>query len=365
MPRRYVRRSVAGWSVQELDAALALVQKNELNLTAASRRFAIPKTTLHGHLHGSRDNVGAGRPTVLSALEEKEIVVTLQVLQEMGFPLTREIAAGVIRDYLKEEEIPNPFRNDIPGNDWWEGFLRRWPRLTERKPQHLSVKRARGVTPAIVDAWIADVTRLLEEMGLMRRGRPCMDYSSRLWNCDETGFCTSFTSKKVIAQRGCREVHETGGGSGREYVTVIGCGSASGDRLPPYILYKGKHLYDRWCQSGPVGALYGVNSNGWMEQSNFLSWFQKMFVPAVSHLTTGPGVVLLLMVTAYTSAVSYCMMPSRTVSTCSASQDTPLLFYSLLMSECMALLSKPGQRSSRNTRSGPELRMSIALSFLP
>lgn len=40
------------------------------------------------------------------------------------------------------------------------------------------------------------------------------DLASRLWNADETGFCTSGASNKVLARRGAREVHETSGGSG-------------------------------------------------------------------------------------------------------------------------------------------------------
>ena len=41
--------------------------------------------------------------------EEKEIVVSLQVLQEIGFGLTKELAGIVIRDYLKDQpERPNP-----------------------------------------------------------------------------------------------------------------------------------------------------------------------------------------------------------------------------------------------------------------
>ena len=63
----------------------------------------------------------------------------------MGYPLTRELAAGIIRDYLKDQMIPNPFANDLPGKDWWAGFLSHWKKLSERKPQHLSVKRTRAV----------------------------------------------------------------------------------------------------------------------------------------------------------------------------------------------------------------------------
>ena len=42
-----------------------------------------------------------------------------------------------------------------------------------------------------------------------------------LWNCDETGFCIAVASKTVLAKQGAKAVHEVGGGSGREYITVL------------------------------------------------------------------------------------------------------------------------------------------------
>ena len=55
-------------------------------------------------------------------------------------------------------------------------------------------------------------------------------------------------------------MHEVGGGSGHEFITVY-C-AASGERLPPFILYRGKDLYWRWMEGGPAGALYGANESG-------------------------------------------------------------------------------------------------------
>ena len=73
------------------------------------------------------------------------------------------------------------------------------------------------------------------------------------------------------------------------------CGSADGTRLPPFILFKGKHLYSTWTEGGPAGACYGVSLSGWMEEANFFKWFDKQFYPAVKHLIkTGPVVMFLL-----------------------------------------------------------------------
>ena len=82
------------------------------------------------------------------------------------------------------------------------------------------------------------------------------DMKKRIWNCDETGFCLSATSKKILAKRGNRDVHETMGGSGCEYITLLRSACADGTRLPPYILYKGKHLWSRWMKGGPAGSVF-------------------------------------------------------------------------------------------------------------
>ena len=120
------------------------------------------------------------------------------------------------------------------------------------------------------------------------------DTAARLWNCDETAFCLSGASKRLIVQRGTKVVHEIGGGSGHTYITVQCAGNGADLRLPPFILYKGKNLYRRWMVGGPAAALYGVTDSGWMDAANFLSWFVKLFLPAVSPMTRTAPVFLFL-----------------------------------------------------------------------
>ena len=140
----------------------------------------------------------------------------------------------------------------------------------------------------MINSWFTKLETFLADIKLLQTP----DLSARLWNADETGFCTSMACNKVLAKKGTREVHETSGGSGREYFTVLGAGAADGTRLPPFILYKGCNLYLRWTTGGPAGTVYGVSDSGWMEGSNFQQWFEKLFTPAVAALlTTGPVVL--------------------------------------------------------------------------
>jgi hypothetical protein len=63
------------------------------------------------------------------------------------------------------------------------------------------------------------------------------------------------------------------------------CGSASGEFLPPYVVYKGKNVYDSWCTGGPKGAVYTSSASGWFDMFIFEDWFFKILLPATRRLT--------------------------------------------------------------------------------
>lgn len=45
---------------------------------------------------------------------------------------------------------------------------------------------------------------------------------------------------------------------------------------------------------GSAGALYGITDSGWMDSASFLSWFVKLFLPAVLPMTGTAPVLLFL-----------------------------------------------------------------------
>ena len=56
---------------------------------------------------------------VLTRDEEREIVLTCQILAEMGFSLTKGYVEVVVRDYLKNNSRSNSFgASGIPGQSW-------------------------------------------------------------------------------------------------------------------------------------------------------------------------------------------------------------------------------------------------------
>ena len=133
------------YSPEDLEKAIAEVHSGA-STRGVAKRFCIPKNTLHDHVKGQPKSIGAGGPTVLSGDVEREIVVACTTLAEMGHGLTRDLVEHVIYQYLQDNNLPNPFVGDVPGRDWWERFKKRWPCLSERKPQNLSQERIQGST---------------------------------------------------------------------------------------------------------------------------------------------------------------------------------------------------------------------------
>jgi len=52
------------------------------------------------------------------------------------------------------------------------------------------------------------------------------------------------------------------------------CCSALSEFLPMYTVFKGKNLYDTWCQGGRDDAVYNCSPFGWTEKEQLLSGLQ-------------------------------------------------------------------------------------------
>ena len=79
--------------------------------------------------------------------------------------------------------------------------------------------------------------------------------------------------------------------STKSCISVMFCGSATGELLPPYIVYKGLNTYPSWREGGIDGSGYSATKSGWFDVSCFQDWFYKIFMKRVSRI---PGRKLLI-----------------------------------------------------------------------
>lgn len=105
-----------------------------------------------------------------------------------------------------------------------------------------------------------------------------------IFNTDESGFASDPTQIRAVGEKG-KPLHRAVDGSCRDSITVLACVSATGDCLPPLIVFKGMAVQSRWTSVNEYpGTMYGANSNGWMEEESFYQWLEKMFVRHVQDV---------------------------------------------------------------------------------
>ena len=183
------------YSKEAMESAIEEVKVGASSILGAARKYGISSNTLHDHLSEKQTKVSTGGQTVLTYTEEREIVHSLIVLGEMGFGLTKDLVDIIVKDYLMENKLPNPFSHGIPGKDRWTRFRKRWPCISKRKPQHLSKKRADASHPSMIDAWFDNLESLFQKIAL---DPATSSQQNRIWNCDETGLCISVSLKQQI-----------------------------------------------------------------------------------------------------------------------------------------------------------------------
>ena len=111
------------------------------------------------------------------------------------------------------------------------------------------------------------------------------DKPSQIYNMDETGVPLDHRTPRVLKKvRYCSTENKS-------QITVIGCINATGQALPPFIVFDAKNLNLQWTTGEVPGTTYGLSESGWMDNILFKEWFIKHFL---SHAGSGRPLLLLM-----------------------------------------------------------------------
>ena len=89
-----------------------------------------------------------------------------------------------------------------------------------------------------------------------------------IYNMDKTGVPLEPCPPKIIAPKGQKKIRYRTSGQ-KSQITVIGCGSATGQVLPPFIIFAVKQLNILWTNEEVSGSRYAVSDKGWVDQELF------------------------------------------------------------------------------------------------
>ena len=72
---------------------------------------------------------------------------------------------------------------------------------------------------------------------------------------------------------------------------MIACVSASGQCIPPFVIFDAKRLNMEWRNDEVVGTAYGLSANGWVDSELFKGWLSEHFI---AHAVGARSLLLLL-----------------------------------------------------------------------
>ena len=83
------------------------------------------------------------------------------------------------------------------------------------------------------------------------------DRPSHIYNCDESGLPLQHKIPKVISMKGTKKVHQVSSGN-KTQITILGCASATGQVIPPMVIFTEKHFNAMLSKGEVPGTLWHV-----------------------------------------------------------------------------------------------------------
>ncbi|CAI6374178.1 unnamed protein product [Macrosiphum euphorbiae] len=277
MPNKYKKqlgsRTYRNYSDEQLEKCLNEVKNKIKTQREAARAYGISRRTINyklKDLHNSK----IGRPDIFSTNEEKSFVDHIIVMSNYGFPIDKTDLRHIVKSYLDRiGRKVSVFKNNLPGLSWTANFIKRHKNLSIRLASNIKRTRA-AIDKEILENYILNLKETLS--GVL---------PENVYNYDETNLTDNPGQKKVLVKRGSKYPERICNTS-KVAISLMMCGNAKGEILPPYVVYKAKGLWEPWTQNGPKNCRYNTSPSGWFDANIFQDWFEKTLL---RHLKKNPG----------------------------------------------------------------------------
>lgn len=149
----------------------------------------------------------------------------------------------------------------MAGKDWLISFRRRH-NITLKKPEPCSLSRATAFNQSNVGKFFDNLENLIARNSAFSDG-------TRIFNLDETSTTTVQKPQKVLAPLGRKVIGKVTSGERGTLVTTCCIVSASGNFLPPVMVFPRKNFKDHMIKNTPPGTLGLATPTGWMNSLIF------------------------------------------------------------------------------------------------
>jgi hypothetical protein len=249
------------------------VKEFGVSVNGASVEYGIPRSTLRRHLECD-NTLKPGGKTIFSKHHENMLKERLFYMTSRGFPCTtkdvRKYAFLFAKKLVKRKQIaevpPAWEQNKAASLDWFYRFRKAHSDISLRIAENISAQRAEAFNEERVNNFFATAQTVYDSLEIH-------DYPQLVYNADETGLSSvPSKSNKVIARYGSKIVSRIQAAERGTLTTILPCGNASGQLLPPFIIFKGPIIPP--LVNFPENTRVVTSKSGWIDQDLFLMFLQ-------------------------------------------------------------------------------------------
>ena len=274
------------WTKEQMVKAIEAVRLGS-GINRAALDYGIPRTTLKDRLSGRvKDGTLPGPEPYLTSEEEKELATFLVDCAAVGFGRTRREVMEIVEQVTLEKEAAEKrkiLRAERISDGWWRRFQKRQKELSLRRGDNTSFLRMDAINGDTVKQYFHLLEDVLTEHNLK-------DSPAQIYNMDESGMPLDPKALNVVTKRGAKKVRSRSTGR-KGQVTIVACGSAVGQIIPPMVIFDAKKLCHAWTANEVTGTSYGLSDNGWITTPLFEGWLADHFL---KNAVTGCPLLLLL-----------------------------------------------------------------------
>ena len=147
-----------------------------------------------------------------------------------------------------------------------------------RRQEHLSLRRGDNTEHVRVDAVNEDtITHYFDLLKQTLIDNSLINSPERIYNVDETGVPLDPRAPNFVTRKGTKKVRYRSTGK-KGQTTVVACGSATGQIIPPTVIFEAKSVNNAWTRNELPGMTYGCSDSGWITTELFESWLCDHFL---------------------------------------------------------------------------------------
>ena len=155
------------------------------------------------------------------------------------------------------------------GRAWYRHFMRQYG-LSVRMRTTMTQQLPANIKENVWE-WLRKVLRM--------RNTENIHILSRMLNMDETPAYFDMPYKRTVAHKGEKHVALRTAGGEKKRLTVVLAVAASGAKLAPLVIFKGKRLGKE--TKVPSGLAVMMHESAWMSDAGMLVWLRKCLLPYI------------------------------------------------------------------------------------